>query len=285
MNLLTKLLKTGNNNEATGQPGKANKSAPVNYPLDLNNLTPWQTAFCEWNVERSGISLEESKQRYADSWNRLEGGHIGPLYRDFTDQAHNIFKIFFDDNPIEVFEAYKFHSYMHMLRMLTYKVPNWNEKHPAIANLPDRSTIKIMDFGCGLAQPSISLAEYLRSQGKTVNLVLVDIPTIRFEFLNWLGKQKGLDVEFVNCSHEVPIPEFPHFDVLIIRDVWEHLHDPLPYLEAFHQKMNSGGIMVTDIDDHKAEFMHVTPSLSHLRERITELGYEQIYPDKILRKP
>jgi SAM-dependent methyltransferase len=232
-----------------------------------------------------GISLEESKQRYADSWNRLEGGHIGPVYRDFTDQSHNIFKVFFDDNTAEVFGAYQFHSYMHMLRMLTYKVPTWKPTHPAIANLPDKDVITIMDFGCGLAQPSISLAQYLRSQGKTPRLVLVDIPTIRFEFLAWLCRQKDLQVEFVRCSPEVPIPEFPNFDVLIIRDVWEHLHDPLPYLEAFHQKMNSQGIMVTDIDDHKAEFMHVTPDLSHLRQRIEELGYEQIYTDKILRKP
>jgi 2-polyprenyl-3-methyl-5-hydroxy-6-metoxy-1,4-benzoquinol methylase len=89
----------------------------------------------------------------------------------------------------------------------------------------------------------------------------------------------------LSCSEENPIPDFPEFDVLIIRDVWEHLHDPIPYMNAFHQRMKPGGLMVTDIDDHKAEFMHVTPDLSHLRQRIDELGYEQLYQDKILRKP
>jgi hypothetical protein len=53
-----------------------------------------------------------------------------------------------------------------------------------------------MDFGCGVAQPSISLAEYLQNKGKKVKLVLVDIPTIRFEFLEWFCKDKGIDTAF-----------------------------------------------------------------------------------------
>jgi hypothetical protein len=138
MNLLTRLMHKVGTLQSKTDPYSPKASIPTqNWKLDLDNLTPWQDGFCRWSAQRLGISLAESKQRYAESWERLEGGHIGPLYRDFTDQAHNIFKVFFDDSNAEVYSAYRHHSYMHMLRMLTYRVPKWNEKNPVIQSLED----------------------------------------------------------------------------------------------------------------------------------------------------
>ena len=90
---------------------------------------------------------------------------------------------------------------------------------------------------------------------------------------------------FLDCSIEVPIPSLPSFDVLIATEFFEHVHDPLSYFDRFNDKLAPGGLMLTQLDDHHDEFMHVCPDLRDLRERVRQHGYAEIDRRRLYRKP
>ena len=160
-------------------------------------LNEAQELFCQWNAERLGISPELSRNRFINSWNALRKGHGGSLFRSFCDLSYEIFGVFFDDSEKEIYEAYSFHSHLHFLRMLSYQEPEMGKSHPFVQALSDYPEVTILDYGCGLAQKSFSLAISLKASGKKVNLALADIPTIRKSFLLWMGKKKDIPVQYV----------------------------------------------------------------------------------------
>lgn len=251
-------------------------------PARLNQTQAW---FCDWNAERLGISVEDSRRRYAESWQALRGGHGGPEFRGYCVLSHTLFRVFYDDNPGEVFAAYRFHGPMHFLRMLSYAEPDWADDDPVVAHLRTCPDPSILDFGCGLAQRSRGLALKLQADGQTVGLDLVDIPTERKAFLLWLGGRLGIPTTFADCTPEAPIPPLGPCDACIATEVFEHLHAPLAYLEAMHAALRPGGLLVTNIADQKPEYMHVSPDLSGLRARLAELGYAELTPTRLYRKP
>ncbi len=251
-------------------------------PARLNQTQTW---FCDWNAERLGITVEDSRRRYAESWQALRGGHGGPEFRGYCVLSHTLFRVFYDDNPGEVYAAYRFHGPMHFLRMLSYAEPDWAADDPVVAHLRACPDPRILDFGCGLAQRSRGLALKLQADGQTVGLDLVDIPTERKAFLLWLGGRLGIPTTFADCTPEAPIPPLGPCDACIATEVFEHLHAPLTYLEAMHAALRPGGLLVTNIADQKPEYMHVSPDLSDLRARLAELGYAELAPTRLYRKP
>jgi 2-polyprenyl-3-methyl-5-hydroxy-6-metoxy-1,4-benzoquinol methylase len=193
--------------------------------------------------------------------------------------------VFYDDNEKEVFDTYRYHGPMHFLGMLTYPEPHWSETDIIVKELSSRSTISLLDFGCGLAQQSRTLAEYLRDHGKTVTLTLADIPTLRQDFLVWWGEHTGIRTTFLPCNRETPIPELPECDICQTTEFFEHVHNPVAYFDAINGKLSSKGLLVTGTMDHHSDFMHVSPNLGSLRSRIAECGYETLVTDRIFRKP
>jgi len=247
-------------------------------------MSPTQEMFCEWNAERLGITIQESRDRYLRSWRAIENGHRGREFYAYNVQAHEIFSVFFDDNPREVYESYSFHGYMHFLMMLTYEETTWEGAHSFNECLADRSSVRILDFGCGLAQRSRSLAQFCSDQGKQVELVLADIPTVRKHFLVWLGERTGIPMTFLDCTLERPIPPLPGCDLCFATEVFEHFHDPVSYFRAIDGALMPGGFLVTDVTDHSEEFMHVSPDLSSIRQELSDRGYDEVRPDTLFRK-
>jgi SAM-dependent methyltransferase len=250
----------------------------------IAELTRTQQLFVEWNAERLGITPAASRARYAASWAAFRDGHGGRPFRKFNEKAHEVFGVFFSDREQEVFETYRFHGPMHFLTMLTYPEPAWSEAHVIVSALRARPEVTILDFGCGLAQQSRTLAEYLRGRGQAVRLVLVDIPTLRREFLLWAGEHTGIPTAFLGCSADAPIPPLPRVDVCIATEFFEHVHDPARYFAHIDAALNDGGLLVTEISDHYAGFMHVSPSLEVLRGAVASRGFEAIVPRRIYRK-
>jgi cyclopropane fatty-acyl-phospholipid synthase-like methyltransferase len=241
--------------------------------------------FLQWNADRLGISLEESARRYAASWAVLPGGHSGRAFGRFNGTAHEVFRVFFDDNATEIFDTYRYHGPMHFLVMLTYPEPKWSATDLIVKELSKRPQVSILDFGCGLAQQSRTLAEYLHNHGIKVGLTLADIPTLRREFLVWWGRHTGIPTTFLPCTGTTPIPELPKYDLCQTTEFFEHVHDPVAYFDRIDAKLASSGLLVTGTMDHHADFMHVSPKLGALRARIAERGYEVLVADRILRKP
>jgi 2-polyprenyl-3-methyl-5-hydroxy-6-metoxy-1,4-benzoquinol methylase len=168
--------------------------------------------------------------------------------------------------------------------MLSKKMHTWENTHPVIRGLAQREDITILDFGCGLAQSSWSLARHLLENGKRVTLVLVDIPTIRKSFLLWMGERTGVPIGFLDCTPDIALPALPPCNVCIALDVFEHLHEPLRILRGLDAALLPGGFLVTDVKDHKPEFMHVSPDLTSLRRELEFLGYEEIRPSALFLK-
>lgn len=248
-------------------------------------MTRTQQLFLQWNAERLGISLDESKRRYAASWAVLTGGHSGRAFDKFNGVAHDIFRVFYDDNATEVFDTYRYHGPMHFLAMLTYPEPQWRESDLVVKELAGRQRVTILDFGCGLAQQSRTLAEYLRGRGIEVRLVLADIPTLRQQFLLWWGEHTGIPTTFLACSAAAPIPELPECNICVATEFFEHVHQPVAYFDRIDASLANGGLLATGIMDHHIDFLHVSPRLNALRDRVAARGYEVVIADRLLRKP
>jgi len=259
------------------------RSRPSKHPISQPTRT--QEYFVEWNAERLGISVAESRERYLQSWNALPHGHSGRAFEHFHGRSYDLFKVFADDSPNEVMNAYKMHGHVHFLNMLTYPEPHWFDEDAIVKRFLDKTTIVILDFGCGLAQQSRTLAEYLRDKGLQVSLVLADIATPRKDFLIWWGKRAQIPLTFLECTAERPIPDLPPVDLCIALEFFEHVYDPVAYFSRIEQAMRGDGILVTNMSDHHRDFMHVSPKLGALREAVRARHFEEILANFIYRKP
>lgn len=246
-------------------------------------LNRWQEAFIRWNAQRLAISEEDSRARYLASAAAVDGGHAGRAFRNHCETAHEVFRVLWSDTQGEVLDAYRFHAPMHFLRMIAYTEPTWSDDDPVVQALASRTdAFTIVDYGCGLAQKSINLA---RRHPDRARLFLVDIPTIRKEFLRWYADDLGIPCDFGDVTESEPIPALPDHDLCIAEQVFEHIYNPGEVFEVIHAALRPGGFLSTNVADHKEEFMHVTPKLDALRDRLRALGYETLVTDRLFRKP
>jgi SAM-dependent methyltransferase len=259
------------------------RSRPSTHSISQPTRT--QDYFVEWNAERLGITSAASRTRYIQSWNALPNGHSGKAFGRFHGQCYDVFKVFADDSPAEVMDAYKVHGYVHFLAMLTYPEPQWFDDDAIVRRFRDRKEISILDFGCGLAQQSRALAEYLRAKGLQVRVAFADIPTLRKDFLIWWGKKTGIPTAFLECTGARPIPELPSIDLCFALEFFEHVYDPVAYFTHIDQAMAGSGILVTNMGDHHKDFMHVSPKLGALRQAVHACGYQEIFANFIYQKP
>lgn len=240
-----------------------------------SSLSRVQQDFVEWNAKNLGISVEDSEERFRRSWRLFRKGYRGGDYRDYCVLSHEVFKVFHDDAPGNVFETYKFHSHLHFLRFLSY--PEQDILPEAVfSDLAARRSVRIVDYGCGLAQVSMRLAGRLQELGVNVDLTLADIPTIMKDFLVWRAEKLGLSVDFIDCDTGDPYPAFPPCDVCIATEVFEHVHDPVRAFGQVDRSLNGRGYLVADIGDHRPEFFHVSPNLSALRAAAGAKGYREV---------
>jgi SAM-dependent methyltransferase len=258
------------------------RSRPSKHSISRPTRT--QDYFVAWNAERLGIPIAESRARYIQSWNAIPDGHSGRAFGKFHGHCYAVFKVFADDSPKEVMDAYKVHGYVHFLTMLTYPEPQWFDDDAIVKRFHDRKEISILDFGCGLAQQSRTLAEYLRAKGLRVRLILADIPTVRKEFLIWWGNNTGIPTTFLECTAACPIPEIPSIDLCFALEFFEHVYDPVAYFTRIDQAMADGGVLVTNMGDHHKDFMHVSPKLGALRQAVHTGSYQEVLPNFIYQK-
>lgn len=251
----------------------------------IDILNPWQDGFCTWNAERLGIPRVVAVERYRRSWRAFPGGHAGVAFRRFCLLQEDVFSVLADDSPDEVVDAYKLHGWLFLLRQVGQPVPAWSDDDPVLSVLARADEPVLVDFGCGLAQTGISLALALRERGVEARLFLADLATVRLEFVAWLCRHFGLAHEVAVCAPGAPLPALPRSDAAIAIEVFEHLHEPVPVLEALHDALRPGGFLLTNVDDHEPEFMHVTPDLGALRERLASLRYAEVKPYVLFRKP
>jgi methyltransferase family protein len=253
-------------------------------PRRITELNEWQRGFCGWRAERSGVAEAEVGERLLASANAVRGGHGGPDFRRFCQLSYGIYLPFAADTEGEVLDAYRFHAHMHFLRMLSYPLPAWHDNHPVLRGLEACDTVTITDFGCGLAQKSISLARALRGRGKDARLFLADISADQLDFLDWFCRRDGLAAETFRCSGDAPFPAFAPADVLFAEEVLEHVHDPVAHVAALDRLTAPGGFLLANVRQHRAEFMHVSPDLGRARDWLLSNGYRELIAAHVFRK-
>ena len=242
-------------------------------------LTRTQEAFVAWVSERLGIPEAAARERLAVSQSRFRGGHGGADYRAFCDLSYDVFLPLHSDDEREIFESYAHHAEMHLLRMVAYG--EFTPPERLRREIGGMTGPVILDFGCGLAQTSRALARMARD----TKLVLADIPTVRKDFLLWLCRRDGLDATFLDCTRETPIPDLPRFDVAVVTEFFEHVREPVRYFDALAARAAPGALLITNVSDHRSEFMHVSPNLSRLRDHMADRGMTEIEPNGLFRFP
>ena len=117
---------------------------------------------------------------------------------------------------------------------------------------------KILDFGCGIGQDGISLAE------AGFDVTLADLPGKTFDFAKWRVKRKGLKVGLVN-SDELN----EKYDTILCFDVLEHLWEPNQMVEYLRDHLTDNGILFIT-----AHFEHTDARPMHLEKNDKYSGNE-----------
>jgi 2-polyprenyl-3-methyl-5-hydroxy-6-metoxy-1,4-benzoquinol methylase len=252
-------------------------------PQNKFNLNTTRRMFVQWNAERLNITFDESLARYERSWNVIEGGHGGSQFRNADTAFCDVINVLFPDTSDHLYDAYLACAPLMFLRMLSYEDPDWS-KSQLLDDLAKKKDITILDFGCGLAQQSRALASALKQTGSSITLYLADIPTMRKDFLIWVGRTTGIPTHFLDCTTDTPIPALASCDVCFAQEFFEHVHNPTLYMHEFDRTLKPGGFLVTNVSDHQSEYMHVHPILDDVRKLISSLGYREIVPFTIFNR-
>jgi ubiquinone/menaquinone biosynthesis C-methylase UbiE len=110
-----------------------------------------------------------------------------------------------------------------------------------------------LDVGCGSGDVAIALAQRA-SQGRTVG---VDIDEAKIDLAIADGSTSTIpNVEFrVGNIFDAPT-DSELFDVVYVRFVLTHLPDPLAALQSLTQRLNPGGVIITEDIDFRGHFCH-----------------------------
>lgn len=252
---------------------------------DEPRLNELQKEFITWNSERLGVSLETAEQRFLTSQAAFADGHRGAKFRRFCGSSYKAFLPFYSDEQGELEESYKFFSLLHFLRMLSYGYRSWPHTDEIVQQLSNKKFVNIIDYGCGLAQGSFWFANELRAVDVNVSLTLVDFPTLRKDFLTWKCKKDGIALTFIDANGHGPAPTLPKSNLCIATEFFEHVRNPIQYFAIIDEALEPGSWILTNVADHRDEFMHVSPELSDLRDYIEAQGYEHLVENRVMQKP
>lgn len=97
---------------------------------------------------------------------------------------------------------------------------------------------KVLDYGCGIGVTSAILSEYAG------HLTMVDLPTQAFGFARWHVIPKVSNVRF--CDPEEDLVFDTNYDLIVCKDVIEHLTEPVTVLNKLLSHLKPGGIFYTN---------------------------------------
>lgn len=139
-------------------------------------------------------------------------------------------------------KTYKKISFMYTNRLL-FKYHNYNiglkimEINDRLLKLDPEKT-KILDYGCGIADPSILLSL------NNYNVTIADLDDKKFEFAKFRCKIRNLKIQPIGINQtEEPINLDKKFDFIIMAEFLEHVRNPLIFLKFAIDHLKKGGIL------------------------------------------
>ena len=241
------------------------------------NIT--QDLFHRWNAIRLNSSFEESVSAM-DKLNELfpEEQAGGKLFNHFMEAAASVSQCmhFGVSGTMPLNESMETITF---IRQLAYTDELFwpEEKEPFMDQLTKRKKVTILDFGCGLAQVSREMCRRLIAENVKVKLVLCDLAGFRRNFLLWATKQEGIDCDHLVCSSDRRVPILPKCDVVIVRNVLEHIRRPVKTLSCIHRVLNEGGFILGNFRNQREHALHCHPRLTSVRQYLRNRHYGYVY--------
>ena len=198
----------------------------------MGAMTDIEQDFIEFVADRNNETVEATRVRYEASKAYLNFGS-----KEFS--AHGsansqILQVFFNDQSEKsLFESYRHHAYEDMLRMLSYsfekpatikgyvktlvkavKKGDWAKITSFLSRFKKRhvngekkiskaewllgaySAPTVLDYGCGIASLSFEMAKH-SPQSK---IILVDLDTVKLDFVEFRFKKHGISYEIVRIQ-------------------------------------------------------------------------------------
>lgn len=266
-------------------------------------------------AQRRGKTEEEIRQIYLNLKRNFD--FKSTSFRDLTERSQVLHNLYFGmENEEELVATYQFHSYLAILRFISYSQPTrfrhlWQNffyffkivfrgdpgrawcsfKRQAIKALSRGRKLDpvlyikdnfhsptVVDYGCGLAYLSFRIGREIPG----CRIILVDVDSIMNEFVRFRFDQHRIPFESLRVTQDNPFPQLPEHQVCIADEVMEHLKDPSRALKNIRQAMATGGILIGDYNDHCPELFHLHTNLTFFREELNK-DYAPV-AEKIYRK-
>jgi hypothetical protein len=180
----------------------------------------------------------------------------------------------------DLYEYYRQQQYLILLVFLSYafRGPGCLASHiePYIAASSDLSSMRILDYGAGLA---FGLIHLMRTcPGKVDSITIVDLDLIHTDLVEYILSDFRSDTEVTVMRVTKPetIPDFGNrtFNLIYGKDVFEHLTEPERHLRSMLARAEDSCHCYFDFNDHGATYLqHVHPQLSHLHEIVREFSF------------
>jgi SAM-dependent methyltransferase len=134
---------------------------------------------------------------------------------------------------------------------------------------------RILDVGCGTAWLSEFFPDYVGLDN--------------FESTVAMAKERGLDVRLANLEHELPVAD-AQFDGVVLKDVLEHLLDPVGLVKEVYRVLKPGGRVFASSPDAQRwswnDYTHRRPWTRTSMRRLFEdqgfvvktVSYESVMP-------
>lgn len=266
-------------------------------------------------AQRRGKNEEEIRQTYLNLKRNFD--FKSTSFRDLTERSQILHNLYFGmENEKELIATYQFHSYLAILRFISYSQPTrlrhlWQnffyffkivfrgdpgrawcsfrrqtakalkrrrKLDPVIYIKDNFQSPTIVDYGCGLAYLSFRLSREIPGS----RIVLVDVDSIMNEFVRFRFDKHGIPFESLRVTQEDPFPQLPEHQICIADEVMEHLKNPLKALDNIRQAMTPGGILIGDYGDHCPELFHLHSDMAFFREGLNRSFVK--LADKIYQK-
>jgi len=254
--------------------GGASASSHVNAGRTGHDYSDDFLAFVR---ETRGVDAGHAQRLIDEAQAQFNGGWAGTEYRAFTERALMTLRPLYDDATAQARVAtYQAHAPFDFLRMLSYRVPAPAEFADITDLLATRSSVTLVDYGCGLAHRSVAIGKALVARGVAVKLMLVDIARpLHVTFLDFLCRRHGLSHEFVDVGSSAALPVLAPHDYCDVVNVFEHVSDPVAVFDSIDRALRPCGLVLASVADQAHEMMHVSPDLADVRQRLTAQRYRK----------
>ncbi|MBN1126424.1 MAG: methyltransferase domain-containing protein [Sedimentisphaerales bacterium] len=264
-------------------------------------LNEVENDFIEFMAARTGRPRQEVEATFIRIRDRF--GFATDRFLGMTGEVAELYKMLYDTGTeADTIRCYQFHCLLHLYCHLAYTYPKPKRKYGKelvrdlkkgefrnlVNFLKRRFTFRakpkglhlgpqgiaaflldqvkqepvVLDYGCGLGYISYEMVR----QNQQTRVVLLDVDSLMLDFTVYRFQIIHADLDVVRVTPECVYPPVPPHNICILREVLEHVHQPLRVCQAITKALAPGGILFGHFEDHIRNMYHVSPELNQIRQ-------------------